>query len=270
MSGLLIFIPKQTGEPAKSQLAALGLDALLPSGGFGWAPMSGPADITGIAIAPTPAHSEGRAARIGFSPDHQAWSEADGGKYWLGFWSAADRRPRPADLERREQVDGHLVALADGADWLVPLARSKWLDGSEIQPTGIPKTLRIGKDGEWLEEIVPRFAAFCENVDRLWTVFQIDNHLIELTEDDVPPAVSGSEKSDLAVEALSINYALNKWAVSALGLLTNQNREAILGALYDQPNIERMIRAILDERKKKPSTGGPESAGDDLNYGESG
>lgn len=169
------------------------------------------------------------AAECRYLPGEQCWEQMPESDLWLGFDAASP--PTAADLARDRQVDGHLVILADGRDWLVPVARA--LDGT----SPLPKRLRW--DGRrWTRgEVQHRYAELFSNACRAWDA------LIEGGEDGAPASVDFdiSDECDLAALALAVNYRIGPAEISALGLFDDTTERQVLEALIDWPVFEQLM-----------------------------
>ena len=196
----------------------------------------GPGSSCGVAFRPHtleprqpvlgcwPADSERPEAR-------QAWEPllgADG--VLVGHYT--DQPPTPADLARPEQVAGHYTELEDGSQWLIPVARC-FPEGSML-----PQQLRLGSDGQWVSTIVERFAAFSGRVDGFFEELSTGN------------GYAPAAYADLACEALSINYRIDRRGASHLGLLSDISVDRILGAVVDGPTVAA-VTAELDQKKNQ-------------------
>lgn len=183
---------------------------------------SGPDGLNGCIISETPG------ARIGYYPDDQEWCESENGAYWIGFFKTA--KPCPNDLARKEQYGGHLVKLADGSEWLVPVVRI--LCGG----TSLPQAVKWGKNGEIIQEILPQYVELCRVGE------EISEHVLE------HGTISGTTEylANIAVSALQINYKIGKWEASALSILTTTNIQKIIEAMIDVPTA-----LAINELEKK-------------------
>jgi hypothetical protein len=171
--------------------------------------------------------------RTGYYPDDQVWDEVAIDKadsYWLGIDGDT---LAPADLERDELIAGHLVTLEDGHDWLIPVARCF------PAGTNLPEALILGPGGELVSEILPRFAKFAGDAERVYEALG-DGEDMSLT-----------DGWDIAVRALSLNYHLDRHEVSFLKLLTTTNMTMILRAIIDYPTIEVAIERHKKDKKKE-------------------
>jgi len=242
VAGLLFFFPNAKGS-AKSEASAAGLDALLSYIGGSVGCLSGPSGEPGVIVAQAPhAGSDGKAADCGYYPEKQTWSSAANGAYWIGFETQAP--PRPQDLLRTNALAGHFVELEDGNQWLVPIARSP------IHKPTVPRPMVRDAQGNWVEsdKPVPRYADFCNRVDKCWQAFS------EATEGQDVIFVDGVET---AIAALEANYFLNDEVVSALGLLSSANYIAVIMAAFDWPTVKAVSEAFLKKKAAEQESASP-------------
>ncbi len=162
--------------------------------------------------------------KTGFYPDMQEWVAVD--DYYVGV----DRDTiTPSDLARPEIVDGHFVRLEDGNEWLIPCAR--------VFPSGtrLPESLILGPDGQLVSEVLPRFAEFSKDADRVYDFFLGEYDILQ------------GDAWNIAVKALNINYRIDKHEVSLLKLLTTTNITKIMKAIIDYPAVEEAAKKKLQD-----------------------
>jgi hypothetical protein len=180
--------------------------------------------------------------RTSFQPACQDWTEIVPGKLWLGLDKFEPTRPE--DLLRhsgRREVDGrplpavagHAVRLGDRRDWTVPVVRRPAF-GHGVDGTGLPQVCGWDPEGKFTGQVRPEYAALWEASARLVPVF--------FDGGDEPLEWLVAQ----AVEALAINYRVDRALASALGLLDSQNWEAVAGAMVDIPTF----RALAARQKK--------------------
>jgi hypothetical protein len=179
------------------------------------------------------------------APDRQHWEPAgppESAPWWVGRWKEGPFAAiTPADLARKEQVDGHLVELADGFQpgWLIPVARS-FLAGR----VRIPGVLALGPDGKLVRRELPRFAAVSAAAERA------ARSIVEVDGAQDPPLLM-DEAWSIACEALAVNYRVTPREISFLGLLTDANIIEVLRALIDWPT---MVAAIAAQKKRSDAS----------------
>jgi len=180
--------------------------------------------------------------KLHFKPEQQHWQKSMNGKYQLGFYN--DDRPTERDLQRKRQMAGHEVELADGGKWLVPIARM-FSGGSTL-----PQSLILGKNGEVITEELSEYAEFSSRVGQLWEDFQCENKWKEGN-----PKLTATERIQLAIEALAWNYHTEADEVNLLKLITTQNISEILTAIIDIPTLMEAAKQMEDEKKKEADAG---------------
>lgn len=164
------------------------------------------------------------------SPDEQEWQERRG--FWIGHWKGAAYLPQ--DFARERQYAGHLVTLADGNQWLVPVVRL--FDGD----SPLPQRLAMGADGAIAGTILPRFSQLFDDANHVWdsVLLQVPGHTGRTLPRDIGWRV--------AVDALSLNYRIGNQEASLLGLFTDGTLLDVLEAIVDLPNLATMV----EESKK--------------------
>ena len=254
MTQFLYYVPELAARPTGETLSGLDLVARFPDGNTIFAPVTGGPDGKHGAIVASDA--------VGavYVPDRQTWQRCH--HWWLG-WNKATP-PGPADLVRRDTLPGLPFRLADGHEWVVPVA--------ELRPK-----IEVFRDGAWRLEADPRHDAlwaFAEKVrEETWE--PINEALMAWA-----AALSGIQEAEdadkvialatqthaaflaavaalspsIAVSILDHNYRLGNEEVSALALLRQEpgsgicHKWQILDTLVDG----RGIRAARAGKKKSP------------------
>lgn len=234
MSDFLYFIEgKKTVTP--DDLAAASL-AYAFEGPFSFREVGGgPGGRAGVVV--------GAGSDVGYYPDRQTWLPIPGGPDGVFGGYDPSSPPKPADLARIEQIEGYAVDLADGDEWLVPVAR--------CFPAGsmLPQALTIGPDGKVVREALPKFADACRDADRLWNYFRSENGLADDGEKIEP--IDDDEMFGLAVRILALNYRVGPIEVSELKLLTTKNIRRILWCFVDAPGYLAVQTARAEAESKK-------------------
>lgn len=181
--------------------------------------IGGPGGQAGVCVVFRRADSE--SVRVAYDGAAQHWEECAGGAYWIGYWR--DVVPGPQDLARDVQVAGHLVELADGREWIIPLVRQ--FDGG----TAVPQVIKFRADGSVEHDINPKYSEFYSRGMQVWESVAQDNKW----------GPSEEWILDTAIEALTVNYHVGKWEVSALGLLDTRNTTLVVQAIVDGPTYKR-------------------------------
>lgn len=194
-----------------------------------------------------------RVESIGLYPDKQTWRKLPGREVWAGFYT--DDRPTPADLARKNQLNGHLVTLLDGNEWLCPVARgAAEEDGALVWYHALPVLSKLNDSGQFeAGDVVDQHS-------RLWDVAAhwFDVRMGALAESDgetVAFSFDGLHK--VAIEALAVNYVIWPVECDLLGLLTEQLAVEILDVLIDMPTRYELLKKITDRLDGSPSDDGP-------------
>lgn len=231
MAGFLYFLPNFTTLPG-DRLAQVGLaHALAP--GFAAAPISaGPDGSPGLVLA-DPANVDS----VGYHPADQAWQQAPGQSWWLGTVNGAE--PTPADLARETLAESRVIELADGRQWLVPVARrfdepKQWTGPIPYAPV-LPFVYAHGPSGWEATRVLPRFAALWElacdwSAARLGSLDERQRKRFQLVDGQI----------DAALLCLAVNYRLGPAEVTHLGLLTEQHCVQILDVLIDHERFQAL------------------------------
>ena len=173
-----------------------------------------------------------RVESIGLYPDKQTWRKIPGREVWAGFYT--DDRPTPADLARKEQLNGHLVTLLDGNQWLCPLIRQFGEEDGELRwGIAVPQVSKLSDDGAWVAgDIVGRFKPVWETACR----WQEDLERALFGGDDEEEdglVVTFAEAHDAAAEALAVNYVVSPIECDLCGLFTDEHVRDVLSAMVD-------------------------------------
>lgn len=252
---MLYYLPEADRSITAAAARAAGLAHAFPDEGItACGVRGGPDAADGVVFAnPTRVDSGG----VGYYPKHQLWRRVPGRPTWVGLDTAA--AAGPDDLAQAEQLDGHLVPLADGRVWLVPIARAwRQTDEGPRYHTALPQLSTLDADGRWVSgQVDARYRALWDVATR-WH----DAKFAAVDSDDDSQGAENCQEivitfDDLhasAVTALAANYALAAAEVSLLGLLSDRACATILDALIDWPGLV----AIL---KKKASDTSSSNAG---------
>lgn len=179
----------------------------------------------------------GEAKHLFYKPEEQKWQKSADGKYRIGI--QIEEPPTPNELSRKKQLAGHYVELADGNEWLIPVARV--LTGG----AALPQALILGANGEVFAEELTEYAMFSDAAQKLWGDFEIEN---KVTNGMLTLDIAARMK--LAIEALAYNYFIGAEEVNMLRLITSQNLGEIMAAIIDIPTLIEVSEKMLEDKKK--------------------
>ncbi len=239
MAGFIYFISGATSA-SREALEAVGLWGALGNSQPHFGHLErGPSGGQGLLIAGGP-----NPPSIAYREAEQTWASC--GQFWLGYEKSAP--PIPSDLARPDPVQGHLVKLDDGNDWLIPVARL-FLTG-----TAPDAKLRLGPDGAWvIGETVERLRELEVDAARIWDAVI---GACQSAEPGSAVKVTLADEADTAARALGVNYRIGRFEAGALGVLTMRNVGKITWAIVDGPAIDETMRS-----KKVEAAGPPAAAG---------
>ncbi|HRS28497.1 MAG TPA: hypothetical protein P5255_09545 [Phycisphaerae bacterium] len=189
------------------------------------------------------AHLAGQ--RLGLYPDEQTWRRVPGCQAWVGFYRAA--RPTPADLQRPTLLAGHAVRLADGQEWIAPIARGCVDDEAELRCyVALPRRSELDDDGRWVPgPVAERYGKLWECAVRFWDAFVGAKPLATTPSDEsgAPTSLSleFTELHETATAALAANYWVSAPELALLGALDEGTAVAVCQALIDWPTIARWL-----------------------------
>ncbi len=200
---------------------------------------NGPGEQTGVVCA---ADSD----QVGYFPQSQVWHRlpaiAAAPAVWVGWVSAAP--PTPQSLLRKDAIDGHAVTLADGQEWIVPIAQ-RWTGSGFSRAVGA--RMKLDAEGRWVEgDVLPRCAG-------LWRVANRWQDLREQSSDGEAASLTIAEAADMCAEILAVNYRISRAEVGCLQLLDDREAyTAILDATIDLRTFLEFLRL----QKKTEATAG--------------
>ncbi len=232
----LYYVPGAANATAETIESAGLSHALDPGSIIGVQVTRGPDDKNGIVIA----SADAPANIVGHYPGSQTWRQAPGGVYWVGIDER--KRPTPESLMRPDALNGHAVELADGNQWIIPVARSFAQDDGELRYyCSLPHGVDLDDDGNWtVGSIRPRYAELWALAEKWWDAKQ------SATVDDNSVSLDFGEIHDSALAALKCNYRVGKVEVVLLGLFAGSSAVAILDALIDMPSLDEILKKKAD------------------------
>jgi hypothetical protein len=139
-----------------------------------------------------------------YSEKRQEWhacpknGDLTAGRYWIG-WDKDDR-PRPADLIKPRQYESEQVTLADGNEWKIPIASL------------LPRNWMLDDEGQPARRVAPQYQEFCEQAEKIYVAFVTAGEGGNI---QIPAGWT------FAVNAIALNYRVNDFVVSAIGLIND-------------------------------------------------
>lgn len=249
MAGLLYYVPERK-HALVDDLDELGLAYAFerdctPRG------TRGPDGADGVILADCE-----RVERIGYYADRQQWQKIPGNPAgaWVGRYT--DGAIKPEDLERIETLPGHMVRLADGQEWLVPVARG-WAEqgGEAVWYVALPQKTQVDENGNWTQgDVLDRYGPLWQLARRWW-----DFQFATAAEDEPEGAQPGFDfaaRADAAVTALAVNYRLSPIEVSLLGLFADGIPQQILMAVVDWPTMQKFLKKKQQDQSTETSAAG--------------
>jgi hypothetical protein len=169
------------------------------------------------------ADAPGSPAPPGVHLEDQIWQPCKpnvaAGRQAAAFWLG---RPKgdfvsPATLSRPRQLPSTAVRLADGNDWLVPIA------------VKLPHKITLDADGEPIRKVASRYEQFYQRAEKYFALLRGHRR--------------GEERElagayHFAVEALAFNYRFNRDVADFLDLFTEENLLWTMGATFEVRELD--------------------------------
>jgi hypothetical protein len=172
-----------------------------------------------------------------YRPDRQEWhrcapcGELPGGRAWIG-WDTSER-PTPAILARSKQLPGEGVLLADGHEWLIPIA------------TQLPRIMGLDPEtGRVSSVVAPQYKPFLQDA---W------NTLASFMEKSGEVTIDHETGFAAAVRVLAMNYRVCRDLVAVLGIVADSH-------LWTIPATACEAAAMVDLLQKKSLSESPSIA----------
>jgi hypothetical protein len=217
----------------------------------------GPA-IDGVELAGGVAFADRRSVppgRVGVYAG-QSWRPVPGSPAYVGWFD--DDRPTAEAVKRSAVLAGSLVRLADGGEWLVPVARRVHeMDdaGGLVVECALPATVAADADGNWTPTgIIERYAPLWSYACDYW-----DSCLIGAAagEDTGAYQFEFNQLFDAALFALQCNYRVGKAEASALGLFTHENAVAVMAVVTDFDAALALVKKKIEALPHDADNGPP-------------
>lgn len=196
----------------------------------------GPGGKAGCVFCGLPASGEAP-KRVGYYPAEQTWTQVED-DLWYGV--DPDDPPTPKDLERKRMVPGYWIELA-GAEWQIPVIRRP--DGG----TALPRDWIVEKDGAVTEQIRDAYRALWEEFVSVVDLF--------FNADDPSPAgtfqLPAADAVRYSLDALALNYRVDRIEQNMLHLVDADNWAAILGATVDLTTFFEVFQQAQGKKKQR-------------------
>jgi hypothetical protein len=177
---------------------------------------------------------------MAYRPEEQTWRQLQSspGGVWVGMQDADP--PAPFSLARTKQIPGHVVELADGNQWTIPVARA-WTCVEDVPTYGaaLPRYLDVDPDGHWVYGDVQReYAA-------LWgAAEEFGGYIAGMVAENASQGFAMLDPNryyGAAVTALATNYAVSATELVMLQCLTEPAVQEVLLALIDWPTLQDLM-----------------------------
>lgn len=179
-----------------------------------------------------------RGALVGFGHDWPVQYQA-GAYRWDrvsdSMWIGARRSGvNPAELQRPEIIDGHPVTLADGNEWLIPVA-------SPLVPTcSLPANDAL-IDGAWQRVVCDQYRALSDRA------LQMAEQYREALLGDGKMACNDIELREFVGEVIAVNYNATLQELSALRVFDSGIWQAVIEAFIDWPAYVEILALQIRE-----------------------
>lgn len=189
---------------------------------------------------------------FGFYPSRQTWHSAGAG-CWIGYEN--DAMPKPDQLKRAKQLNGHDLKLGDGNYWTIPVARrfdeGRWSSALPSQMVYDPEA------NAW------QYSGTVNTYQRLWDIAeQWWNMMIDTPDENSGPAksISIADGVVMATECLQVNYCVGPVECSIMQLWNDANIGETLSYVCDMPTLDAWAKKKLDETRGDSNTTDGEQA----------
>ena len=184
---------------------------------------------------------------VSYKPEEQTWrlmpSRFVTGEVWCGYWN--DRVPNAEGLAKPHQLDGEMVKLIGGEEWLVPKLR-KYLDDDEPKlhyQKLLPTMLDYSDDGELLiGEVAPQYQKVWERA------LEVGDRLTFGAAEKGTAQMGESEVIEFAGPVLGLNYYVSIFEIVMLGLIGIDEGMTIVRKSLDMDGLEARLKNLLSRQ----------------------
>ena len=240
MPGLLYYLPDREGLTL-ADTAEVGLAHAFEADCTARRVMAnGPDGGAGVVVV-----DQGRQRQPGHYSDRQKWLKIPGNPAdaWVGRYT--DQPVLPEDVARHEQLSGHQMRLADGQDWLVPVARGcgETRDGQPVLYQAVPARMALDEEGNWIDgELIDRYKPLWSIATEWWDRFMAIGKAAAEEGSEPEETFDFDRRANAAVDVLAVNYRLARAEVALLGLFDGDTPRSVLDATVDMPTIQEWIK----------------------------
>lgn len=220
-------------------------------------PFNGAGTLVGSAAAPP--------GLFRYTPDVQQWQIAPAkycidGKRWAVCYHRAAGAPGPSELARPRQLAGRLLQMADGREWLIPVAR-EYSRGNDENPITwshvLPQVLSLNEDGDFRPgDVQPQYRKLWDlTIAYEQALFDAVNRLAD-GDQEIRFDFDGTA---LVCEALRHNYYLSPVEISLLGLLDTATLQSAIDIIRDAEMFTTISRELEEAKRKNDDRPGSET-----------
>lgn len=159
-----------------------------------------------------------------YEPNRQRWTRIE-----PGVWVGADREAKPEHFKRTATVPGVAVKLADGNHWVIPVANPF------VASCSLP-TWDVFRDGEWTKEVRDCYADISLRAADLAAAMRE-----KVLERETAVAIRDDDVRALIADALSVNYRVDIYLLSALRVFSTEACNAAVHVLVDWAEMEKVL-----------------------------
>lgn len=238
MPGFIYYIPQsmtQGRQPNPQMMRDVGLGYALDGKQFAHREvLKGPDGTKGAVIAGPGTDSH----EVGYYPDKQTWRRIPGKHdVWVGYYT--DDPPKPRDLARARQLDGHYVRIPDdGGEWLIP--RAVRIGAGCV----LPRVSDLDEDGNWSQSKVREKYRDLWDLAMKWQDALTEYYAaLEVKAEHPTIRCDSTDEHETATVCLQTNYHIGRVEAVMLELIGTDSIPEIIYALLD-------VRTMLDDQKK--------------------
>lgn len=180
---------------------------------------------------------------VRYEPSIQRWDRRN------GFWIGCEKDVQPSQL-LRESIPGEPVVLADGNEWVIPIANPMF------ETCTLDQWMKIDENGAWVREVADEF----QELSRL--ALEIAEHIGgSLRDGEMRFPYSDQETWDILARIIAVNYDLDLDEISILRLLNDASLWQIAYTFCDVGSLRNMFALGVESDAENPIDVPPDSNG---------